>query len=40
VADPVAAANTVADFLGGDLNREAMATAADPSLYHTVKSEA
>lgn len=33
MADPAAAAETVADFLGGTLDRAAMAAAVDPSLY-------
>ncbi len=35
LADPAATANAVADFLGGDLNQEAMAAAVDPKLYRT-----
>ena len=33
VSDPMAAAKTIRDFLGLDLNIEAMAVALDPSLY-------
>ena len=33
VSDPMAAAKTIRDFLGLDLNIEAMAVAVDPSLY-------
>jgi len=33
LSDPAAAANTVRDFLGIDLNVEAMAREVDPSLY-------
>jgi hypothetical protein len=38
LSDPTAAANTVRDFLGVDLNAEAMAREVDPTLYRNRRS--
>ena len=38
IADPVAATQRLAEFVGGDLDRTAMAAAVDPGLYRNRRS--